>query len=515
MKNQIKFIFLLTLLLFLNPTYLRAQETVKCGFGDVLRGKIKYVPLSAIKSAFTYHTDHFTINYDTTGYDSVSTRDLNGNSVPDLVEVAGYHAEKAWKLMIDTIGFHPPYLYDGSFVTDYPITLKKLTSEYGLTFFNTNEDIPSVPGYNYESYIELNISYQFADHLSDDPWKRDSMGIAVTISHEFFHAVQLGYHIRLIDGENNDLWWIEASAVFFEEQCTSEINDYFEYVKKLYNATSYPVYSTGIKIYGEVIYPLILKEWYGQKFIKDIWENIYNYNAVQAIGRYLEDRGKAWTDLLAEGAKWLMTAGNDEVVSPYYEDIPSWYPFDGYGSVYPNGDEYNLDHIYFNHYSINFVKCEGFSGEKVWIYPQLQEGLESRYYDEEKHAVVKLGNEPVVTVADTAVHMALINESEDIAYLNRLKIIPVDETVDKKPSVYPNPLKFAEHNWLVVQADSPLKEIKIFSVTGEVLYYEKLNNDDNYRMIKLSELRKVLAGGVYVYRIISAETITGKLFVIP
>ncbi|MCK5077434.1 MAG: hypothetical protein KAR38_13715 [Calditrichia bacterium] len=504
---------IITLIFVLSVSNIFAHKGIKCGFGDVISGKTTFVKFSPQKSQNSFITPegHFTIYYDTTGTDAVNLTDNDNNGIPDIVEITGFHAEKAWKLMIDTIGFHPPYLYDGTYVTNYNVTIKRLYALYGQTLFDTNMDIPSVPGVNYESYIELNNNYDFASHLSDDPFIRDSMGIAVTISHEFFHAVQLGYNINLQNsGIENDLWWIEASAVYFEEACTPQINDYFEYLDSYYKTSNRPVYYSGGRIYGEVVFPLVITQKFSQEAILKIWENILNENAVNAIDSYLDDQNSSWEEILTIAGNWINAAGVSSI-NPMHLDLPDWPQNNHYQKiVYMSGE--NIIPEVENEYSILMVKFSNIPKSGLWFHPTAE--------DNPVLSITIKESDNVKIVKDNAAFLKNTIKASDL-YIGRawepynslkqglFKLIP------QEALVYPNPLIFNKHNYLTIYSDGDVDFVKIFSVSGECVFYYKPAMGVKSVVIPIKQIEKKLSAGVFIYLIKSKEVQKGKLFVIP
>ena len=498
-----------------------AHKGKKCGFADVLTGKTVFIKFSPKDSQNSYISSdgYFTIYYDTTGYNAVNLTDRNENKIPDIVEITAYHADKAWRLMIDTIGFHRPYLYNGDFVTNYPITIKNLSNIlYGHTLFNTSLDIPSIPGNNYESFIELNNNYDFADHLSDDSFTRDSMGVAFTISHEFFHAVQLGYHIRIENGSYTDLWWIEASAVYFEEACTPQMNDYFEYLPDYYASLDRPVnLNSGTRIYGEVLLSLAIAKNYSQKSLLKIWDNIYDMNAIDAIKKYLKKKDSSWSELLAIVGSWINRGGIEEIENKDYPDQPLWPQYNDYTNIsLADGENIIPKNTY--EYSISLMKCSDIPEGVFWFYPLYMDGAhvgltlgETGKSAVTQYAAVKFTNSNFSPFLKMSFGWESIDSDDQYLF----KIDTFTQAQEVKVTVFPNPVNYNKHNWLAFNADENIKMVKIFSVLGECLLELTPEPGDQYVSIATNQLKEKLNGGVYIYIIETSVLKKGKLFVIP
>jgi len=213
---------------------------------------------------------HFKIHYTTTGQDSVSIDDKDNNGIPDYIDEVSRTAERAYRLLIDTLGFEPPPIdgVDGDEIDIYVRNLKG--NYYGITW-PENAVTSTKREYDYTSYLEIDNDY------SETAYNTKGIdALHVTISHEFFHMVQLGYNwyqSNNVDQTNGDTFFLEWCSVWFEERAYPEANDYLNYLGQFfyfpYKSVWDNSYSYSLGIFLRYVFDL-----YGEKIIKEIWDKI-------------------------------------------------------------------------------------------------------------------------------------------------------------------------------------------------------------------------------------------------
>ncbi|MCS7004626.1 MAG: T9SS type A sorting domain-containing protein [Cytophagales bacterium] len=132
--------------------------------------------------------------------------------------------------------------------------------------------------------------------------------IRVTATHEFFHAIQFGYSSQ----NQNDLYFIEGTAVAIEEQLFPTIEDYFQYLNSFYpNINGVSLFTNGntdtrfpFHHYGVWLYFKRLSEIYGNNTILQILEEFRTENkpAIQHIKKVLKNKGSSFEKSLEEFA---------------------------------------------------------------------------------------------------------------------------------------------------------------------------------------------------------------------
>ncbi|MBH10108.1 MAG: hypothetical protein CMG74_07125 [Candidatus Marinimicrobia bacterium] len=208
----------------------------------------------------TYSTDHFLLHYTLDdSYDAVE----NENYVIMMAEEFEY----VWKFFIDSLGFDHPPGDNGLGGSDlYDIYIINLPSGYfGLTYTsNASASDPSCA-----SFIKMRNSYSASVFSSHSELEN----IQVTAVHEFFHAIQFGYNCF------ERLWFMEATAVWSEDELYNNINDLYRYMPSWFANTNKPLDEEDSHMYGSFIFFQYLDEHLGgRSTIKHCWERS-RYNA--------------------------------------------------------------------------------------------------------------------------------------------------------------------------------------------------------------------------------------------
>jgi len=135
---------------------------------------------------------HFRLHWDISGQHAVPLNDAGGNSRPDYIDSAMVYLDNVWDIYINQMNYTPPPKNSGLPVDIYNVYFTNMIY-YGVTT-GTGVDIPSIPGENWNSYLELENDYAESIFYS-----QGLEGLKVTCAHEFHHAIQFGYNIRYED----------------------------------------------------------------------------------------------------------------------------------------------------------------------------------------------------------------------------------------------------------------------------------------------------------------------------
>lgn len=222
---------------------------------------------------YYYDTEHFRIHYDLTGTNAVNNTITNDNNIPDYINTIATVFEEVYYHDITELGYTPPPsdgIEGGSPAFDIEV---KSTNAYGWTNYGT------LIGDNPNS---LNIIEKNA-YLSNMVLRNNYIGfpntelenIQVTAAHEFFHAIQLGY-----DGDE-EIWMMEATAVWMEEEHYDEVNDCYQYMIPWFEKPHISLTSrSGLHPYGSFIFFKYIDEHLGgPDVIKWTWEQSRNFNS--------------------------------------------------------------------------------------------------------------------------------------------------------------------------------------------------------------------------------------------
>ncbi len=135
--------------------------------------------------------------------------------------------------------------------------------------------------------------------------------LRVTAAHEFFHAVQYSYDWR------EDLWLMEGTATWMEDEIFNGINDNRQYLKTsplsperfwypLDYYTPNPGSADANYKYGVWIFWRYLSERYGRNIVRAVWRradargSAPNEYSLQAVASVMRARGENFADVLSD-----------------------------------------------------------------------------------------------------------------------------------------------------------------------------------------------------------------------
>ena len=291
-----------------------------------------------------YDTEHFRIYFTTQGDSAVEDM----NYIYNMAQVY----ETVYSFFIDTLGYNPPVVDPNINHNLYEIYIERLPSYYfGITYTkNTN-----VANSACASFIKMRNNYtgsQFSDHSELE-------NIQVTAVHEFFHAIQFSYNCY------ERIWFMEATAVWSEDELYNDINDLYRYIPSWFSNNNKAIDDESSHMYGSFIYFQYIDEHLGGPgTIKLCWEESQEMaspihdKSIDAINAALVNHGSSFED-----AYLRMRIANRIMNSN--AGIYSYDEADGYLSVgsYPLSED-----IFFQE---GISKTEGYQGLDLY---------ESKYY---------------------------------------------------------------------------------------------------------------------------------------
>lgn len=453
---------------------------------------------------------HFTLHWDESGYDAVPIEDISGNGIPDYIDSAMVIFDHVWQVEIEQMGFQAPLNYDGNTVDTYHVYfgyLKDgLNEYYGLTYYSLS-DIPSIPGVNYTSYME--VHKDFADFPSPG-----LSGLKVTAAHEFNHAIQFGYNFR-----EEDIYFYEMTATWIENFIYPEINDYYQYLRYFFRSVSnanFNLNNTSTNYpygdyfpYGNALYLQMLEKKFAVDIVQEIWERLrvdLDTNALGALQYILSGipYSSSWLESLQEYGLWLYYTGDRAISGQFFPDAAA-YPsitirsedeivFDqAYQNVIINK---NLANRYVRILGINNLKLNIFmesSGSPSGGFRQLTNAYYSPFYPL---------NEPISIdpiASDTSIIMICNAEEEEVEYSLDIKMA---SNIDPSEVVaYPNPvnisLKGEYIRFLNIPADA---DLNIYNMAGKRMARIPSQENPGVRTWNLrNESGESVASGIYIY----------------
>jgi hypothetical protein len=263
----------------------------------------------------TYDTPqgHFKIHYVTQGDSAVPSE--------GWVDTCGKVLEYVWGAEIDSLGYNQPPsdgwypdTLDNGGDGKYDVYLVDLSLQY--LGYTQGEYFVSSSSVSATSYIVLDNDYVgYGSIHSRIEW------LQVTMAHEFFHAIQMGYDATEYEYENERFrpYWMEMSAVWMEDMVYDDVNDYLGYLDAFFNEPWLSLKTFRNQLdrhpYGSCVWPIFLSEKFDTLIIKDIWEkcaevpgdnviDLPSPDGKSATDKALEAWGSTFEDAFREFTVW-------------------------------------------------------------------------------------------------------------------------------------------------------------------------------------------------------------------
>jgi len=479
---------------------------------------------------------HFKIHYTTSGYNAVDTISTQVPGVPDYVWEAAETAEYSYRILVDTLGFQPPPPDNNIDGAEIDIFIKNWGgSYYALTIFDNDTRVMSTSRpYDYFSYMVIDNDYAEGNYYTHG---LDAMH--VTVAHEFFHMVQLGYNLFEYNGllgcSNGDVYFFEWSSTWFEERAYPEVNDYVQYITAFfYRPTDYIWASSYEYAMGPFLY--FLQDIYNDKLlIRMIWDKIKYQYAFQSL-----------TDVIAEKDGNLATLYNDFMRGCYYT-----------GSRYDENFAVSPDAVFFPELIVtgaNSGVLEEFLQFDVTVKPFASQPFMISFENNQYVGLeitpsknnVFIGSYLLNKSASTDTHRKFRADTDvfvgETRYSDRLMILMTNSSIDsiyqldlqvnkltdtlnissKILSFYANPFSWQQQKPLTVEFQlghfTNKLSVNIFNLIGQRVYRQHLNVYDynpgvNDIQIPADVFRsKNLSSGIYFLQIVTDRKRITKKF---
>ncbi len=200
---------------------------------------------------------HFRVHYDITGYNAPANTDAGGNGIPDFVDSTLVDLEYAWNKLIG-LGYGKPKSDIGRGGSDAVDVYIQELSPQNIYGYTSPDD----------SFISMGSSYMVIDNNFKEniyPTKGYA-ALRVTTAHEFFHMMHYSYY-----GGDNAAWWMEQSAVWFEDYTWDDVNDYLLYLDMFLSSRDIPLDTAGNYSYAASLFAFMIARKYGSDTIRTIW----------------------------------------------------------------------------------------------------------------------------------------------------------------------------------------------------------------------------------------------------
>ena len=250
------------------------------------------------------------LHWVTRGANRVSPRDTDHDRIPNYVERVNTTMRRVWNFETRRLGYRKP-LSDratagrkrGNPNGRFDVYLAELGNVglYGYCAPEGSARVHRLPG-----YCVLDNDYARSQYGS-----RNILNpLRVTAAHEFFHAIQFAYDV------DEDLWFMEGTATWVEDEVFPTINDNRQYLA--YSPIRYPRwsadYTSGLHRYGSwILFRFAAEYLRNRAIVRLMWEAADSARgraySLQAIRSVVAAR-TSWPLFMAQFARWnTLTAG--------------------------------------------------------------------------------------------------------------------------------------------------------------------------------------------------------------
>ncbi|MDZ7289593.1 MAG: hypothetical protein ONB44_08935 [candidate division KSB1 bacterium] len=304
-----------------------SEQPLKCGFTahgimhtmahlDPTMKNLFKISESRPRLPLSYVTpsSRFRFHYTLSGDSAVARASTITPNVPDYVYEAGLAAERAYHVLVDSLGFAPHADDDNVDGPEYDFYIVNFRgSQYGYTDWNFLPPQERGPAFSV-------IDNDYAEFAT-----RGLEGLRVTVAHEYFHGVQLNIRIR-----SDDLFFFEMSSTWFEDVAYDHVNDYLNYLPRWFRDISLPLYTRdGWHEYGSCIWlHYLVKRLEPERFryrdniVYNLWQRIKQESALAAMTTVL--RSPSFTDALGEFYEWCFFTGTRADSVQYFDEGRSY-----------------------------------------------------------------------------------------------------------------------------------------------------------------------------------------------
>lgn len=493
-----------------------------------------------LDKAYISADGHFKIHYTTDGYDAVDSTSTHVHGVPDYVWETAKTAEYSYRILVDTLGFQPPPI-DNYEEPEADIYIQNYVgSAYAYTYPEAAILETTNQPYDYTSYMTIDNDYKENGYNS-----KGLDGLHVTVAHEFFHMVQLGYNwwesngLTGVSSSNGDAYFLEWCSVWFEERAYPEVNDYWAYLNDFFYRPTASIWANNYWYCLGPFVRFILDKYdpsENEHLLSEIWENIKTKYAFQSL-----------TDVIAESGGNLATLYNDFMRACYYT-----------GSRYDKDFAVSPDAVFFPELmiaDINSGVLEDVLQFDVTVKPFASQpfmiSFENNQYvgleTESTKKNVFIGSYLIDKPASADIHrnfrtntdvfvgetryndqlmIFLTNSSKDSSYSLNLQVNKTDtlNISSKILSLYANPFSWQQQKPLTIEfqlGHFPNKlSVNIFNLRGQQVYQRLLNANDyilgvNDIRIPPQEIQsKNISSGIYILQIATDKKKIMKKFTV-
>jgi len=427
---------------------------------------------------FVSENNLFKLHFDNSGNDSIAQVYTLNASTPDYIIRASQYLEASYFYLKDTLDFLTPPTDD---LNDPQIDVYFLNlgnGNYGGTI-PENEVTSTTRAYDYTAYTEIDN-----DMIGDLYYTQDTSALKVTCAHELFHVFQVGYNFFY----TTDVWYLEASSVWFEDKMFPEVNDYIQYTDNFKDNWGGRIDQYGNPDFYQLCsWNIYLDEKYKENAfnpIMKIWENILEENAMAALTTFLTSNESNWENALSEWGVSHIYCGEeyfpDQSLFPDAEIIPSL-KFSSHTNnyFYYNDDQPMNIQIVNGKYSNTFYKIADINIPQINIHFESDNScqISAVLFDGNITNTYSISSNSInIPITSSSADLFLSIGSQDSVIGNLI----IEKYFTELTSIYPNPVSLNQNITLeyFIQNSYNSGKINFFNILGQKTNSIQLNNTD-------------------------------------
>tara|TARA_R100001143_G_scaffold63597_1_gene73276 strand:- start:20288 stop:22147 length:1860 start_codon:yes stop_codon:yes gene_type:complete len=503
-----------------------------------IEGLLNPQTASQVGNSYISPSGNFILKYDTSGSHAVPAEDDNENGIPDYVEKAAFAADSSYSYMVGNLGFK-------DFIEDEPYEISfENFNVYGRTYFSGSS-----------SRIAVNNNFEGFDPNTHP--EGDVIGaLYATIAHELKHSSQ--FEVIGSGGLRNYTVWTEMDATLMEDVVFPDVNDYYNYImgknedynedfsdKNEYWDRNSP-HSLSIfdnpgsatpGLYWHVTWMIYFHEKFGPEFWVEVWDvieqdrasgNGNEFRFIDSMDQVLKSNGSSIKNEHIQNHMWHMGSGPDFSRYNFGFSDRENYPNASLGEAQPltpNSPTFINQVVPLQSFAAryhNLVPSSNSLGQPLFILDSQESkgfglGVVGYFLDGSVEYITAFDPNSTRQIVQTTwswedlvdVNVAVINTNESgITSGYTLEINSIEPDEDVISQNFPNPFNPTTRIEFAL-SDTKDVLIDVYDTLGRkvaTLVDGQLNSGFHSIIFDGSGL----ASGVYLYRIVTNETVISK-----
>jgi hypothetical protein len=214
--------------------------------------------------------------------------------------------------VVRDLGFRAPPA-DAEDGPEWDIYIRNVAGSYGWT--NPDRLVATDPDV-WTAFIEVDNDYTHTATRGLD-------GLRITLAHEFFHLVELGYNMQYgEDGYFDAQFFMEAACTYVEDLVYDGINDYYNYLDDYFQKENLRFDTfDGWREYGLCLWFHFLEKHLGAcGSFRQAWDNMFSADWLGATELAMLDAGTSFGDALGLFYAWNYRTGSRADTAHFYPE---------------------------------------------------------------------------------------------------------------------------------------------------------------------------------------------------